>query len=185
MKILAIVVLSCVMLSNPIQNQPIPINQTPLSFCEVLHNLAEYNGKVIQIRGEWHGALVGDCSALKTGKYKWRNEIEVTDPGGPSVAFIGPPVSWNNSDTERNYASYRKAWTEWSELPKSRKPKMTVMATVVGRLDARLPLRLDELGNPVGFGHLNMAPARLVFSEVKDIRLEPVKRRVALPPPGF
>ena len=52
----------------------------PLSFCEVLHNLGKYRGKVIEVRGVFDGDLIGDCVPLKTLQYDWFNGIYLDFP---------------------------------------------------------------------------------------------------------
>ena len=51
-----------------------PINPTqPLTVCDVLKDLQEYRGKIVQIRGRWNGPILEGraCAPLKTGDYEW------------------------------------------------------------------------------------------------------------------
>jgi hypothetical protein len=138
---------------------------------------------VIQVRGEWDGNLRGDCNEIRTGEYRWPSEFWVEVPE-VATRFLGPPAMWDAPAVELINSAFRTAWLQWNEIPESRKPHTTVMATVIGRLDAVLPLQLDRFGNPAGFGHLNVYPARLVLIEVRDVKLAEVKRRVT-PVPTF
>jgi hypothetical protein len=141
-----------------------PINRQPLSVCEVLQDLKTYRGQIIQIRGRWTGdSLEGDCpTSLKTGDYEWPSAVVLTQPNS-SIVESEEPAKW-----KADMPAYRRALRELE-----RRSQDSVVATFVGRLDARD--RLEVLTNnvpqpvPVGYGHLGTYPARLVIITVKEV----------------
>jgi hypothetical protein len=58
-----------------------PTSPIPVPVCQVLANLANYRGKVVEIQGEWIvDGLTADCTPLKTGNYSWLNAIFLDFP---------------------------------------------------------------------------------------------------------
>jgi hypothetical protein len=141
-----------------------PINsETPLTVWQVLQNLPAYAGKIIQVRGEWHGGYLDeDCpTPLKTEKHEWPNSILLVYPSNlrkedQSVEYgFMTPADYDQLflNTLKNYKKMR--------------------ATVSGRLDAKAELFPDPRSGeprPYGYGHLNYWPARIIMMEIKDIK---------------
>jgi hypothetical protein len=162
--------------------KPIPINSAkPLKVCQVLESLKDYDNKIVEIRGEWSGNLTGNCQTLKTGDYVWPNVIQIEFPY--RAQLLGAPAAWEPPEPSLFRFALIGAWKQWEFLPEAKKGTTTVMATLVGRLDAgQPPLRLTRDGYPSGYGIQTIYPAQLVISELKDVKLEQVAKRVANPP---
>jgi hypothetical protein len=147
--------------------------------CDVLQNIHKYQGKVIEVRGEWAVgyALIGDCSlSLKIGEQTWVNGIALDTPESVnqdinSLSDTSDRPTWNLD---------RKAWEIADDvgfrLVSANGPDTKLFATFVGRLDVvgKLLGKPETADNPErsGFGHLNSYPARLVMITVRDVGLK-------------
>jgi hypothetical protein len=167
-----------------VEKKPVPINLgNPVTVCQVLENLEEYDNKIVEIRGEWSGNLTGNCLPLKSGAYVWPNVIQIELPRYAGGGALASPASWDPPEPSLHRFALIGAWKQWQALPEAQKSTTTVMATFVGRLDAgQPPLRLTRDGYPSGYGIQNIHPAQIVISELKDVKLEQVAKRVARPP---
>jgi hypothetical protein len=154
----------CYCTSSIIYAQSKPLNaKEPYTVCHVLQNLTLYDGKIIQIRGEWRGRHIEEqCQTpLQTDSHKWPNAILLIYPNNLHEEYGDKPVNWTFGPNE--------AETSFRELMRFNGP---VHATIIGRLDARAKLLPSPNGGPpvpFGYGHLNAFPAQIVMKEIKDI----------------
>ncbi len=147
-------------LSHPSRLAP-PIK---LSICELLvDDPTRFNGKVIFVRGHLVGTdegiwLAGDCkNHLVTKGYTWGDVLWI---------YIDP--------SDRNVM---RSWQRMSEKIKRLNGNVQgggVYLTIVGGLETRSSMD-EEVGlgpdgpRPVGFGHLNGAPAEINVISVTDV----------------
>jgi hypothetical protein len=140
-----------------------------VTICEVLGNRSSYNGKVVALIGRWSATdegfwLTDECDRqIKTGDYVWSNIIFLSyDPSAPSI-FLQP----NKSDK----VAMSKRLVELKARSKLSDDKVE-WAVVYGRVETK-----EELSTVVGdktsvwaagYGHLNAAPAQIVYRE-KDL----------------
>jgi hypothetical protein len=150
---------------------------TPLSVCDLLTNSQQRRNTVVTVQGELIGTEEGlwlrgeKCpNPLVTSGYEWRNPVGIwlTPPEskmGERSSYPAPPVS-----------------PEW----KAAKPLLEkyvgllgtrVWVTVTGVFETRvqfeLVLRGDGKKVPYGYGHLNGAPAQIVYFEFRDVEVKP------------
>jgi hypothetical protein len=135
--------------------------QQPLTVCHVMQNLPLYSGKIVRIRGDWHGSYLEDkCDKqLQTGNHQWPNSILLILT--QNLRDYDEPVDWFFGINEYN--------SLFRELLQFKPP---VYATIVGRIDARAQLSPSPNGGspvPYGYGHLGAFAARIVIKEIKDI----------------
>jgi len=160
------------------QGSPLPINpDQPLSVCKVLSDLDLYRGKVVRIVGEWDGGLVGDCPPVRRHSRSWPSRIAIDFPQS-LIVKLEEPADWTVAGQVYVYALIG-AWREWDQLPTPEKNTKSVVATMVGRVDARDSVHIAEGNEMFGYGHLGGSPARLVLVELQDIRIATVGKRVA------
>jgi hypothetical protein len=148
----------------------------PVSVCEVLGNRGLYNGKKVAVigrrsstdEGSW---VIGDCgNEIKTGDYLWDNITYLEyDPSSPT-AF---PDGIRLDDAAVN--------KEIAELKRRMKPSKEKVEWVVvyGRVETQEELPTVVAGDgksvfPAGYGHLNGAPAQVIY-KAKDLIIIPSK----------
>ena len=144
-------------------------DEAPLSVCDALARRAEFNHKVIAIRGvfltdEGSWLMSNNCGTLATPEFKWPAMIwiESSKEAQQSAGFHDEPYQTQvkNINAELQKQGYdRKRHEIW--------------LTYIGRFETFEDLRRQ--GKPVGygFGHLNSAPARLIVNEAKDLQIKP------------
>jgi hypothetical protein len=143
----------------------------PLTVCEVLRDLSSYSGKIIAVRGRWVASdegrwLSGErCPArLTTEGFVWPDLIYLEESG---AVF------------ERNLAAFLEggagASAEKVALEMADQTSRAVCVTVIGRLMTRSKLEVVPGGDGklrgYGFGHLNAAPAQLLYQVRRDLAL--------------
>jgi|GEM_PF-4698430 hypothetical protein len=146
-----------------------------VTVCEVLGNRGAYDGKTVALIGRWSATeegfwLADDCfSPVKTGEYVWRNIIFLAyDPSSPSLFSTGPKLDGAAVSAKIDELKARSKKTadklEW--------------AVVYGRIETKeeIPTVDDGKPRPAGYGHLNGAPAQIVYRE-KDLVLLPCDPR--------
>jgi hypothetical protein len=159
---------SLIMLFGVPQNVAINAGK-PLALCDVLQNLASYSGKIIEIRGDWPGnALEGEDCRVRTGTYVWHSGILLAFPKDLAVEN-DKPANWSfdTSVWDRSLAILHL-------LKKQFGGDVRVRATFIGRLDTygetlQIVTHANGYIVPLGYGHLNAYPARLVLVDVKDV----------------
>jgi hypothetical protein len=160
MKYSTIFIATIIFLPTILCAQSTPVSTTPLSVCEVLHNSSKYDGKIIQVRGEWHGSWVEDkCDKqLQTESHKWPNAIHLANT--LSLGKNDKPVDWFFGPYDYDPLINRAI-----------RLKPPVYATIKGRFDVRTQLVTSPNGGPPstsGYGHQGVLPARIVIKEIKD-----------------
>jgi hypothetical protein len=161
-----------------------PSGKPPFGVCEVLQNVKKFNGKVIEIRGEWAGsyALVGECSvSLKTGDKTWANGIAIATPESVNRDINTLSDTSERPDWNLDNDALDLAYDAAARLLSSNGPNTKVFATFVGRVDFT-PELLGKAGPPSaptisGFGHLNAFPARLVLINIRGVGLSMQDKR--------
>ena len=151
-------------LSTTIGQQP---KLEPHTVCELTSNLKEYNGKTIAVVG-WLGAtmegawLLGeDCGQkLRTNDFVWPNTLWLQlEPSAPAMA---------RAESLIDESLVRQKLTEVAARTKS-PSKQIELAVLYGRLETMDTFETyiggDGKVHGIGFGHLNSAPAQLVFSD--------------------
>jgi len=147
----------------------------PLTVCQILSSRAAYSGRRVTVRGRLvvgpEGSyLMGDgCQPLVTDGYTW--------------AATGIDVEAANSAPARSeHGSARPAEIAAADLERAPQavPGGAIYVTLVGRFETRLHFQMILRGDgktvPNGYGHLNSCPARMVYSEMKDVAAIPAKR---------
>ena len=145
-----------------------PINPTqPLTVCDVLKDLQEYRGKIVQIRGRWNGPILEGraCAPLKTGDYEWPSGVAIQFPSSRTLERE-EPVAWALDQEAYNQIE--------RERLQALEHTTEILATFIGRLDAReegLQILRRPDGDVItnGYGHLGVYPAQLVIATVKDL----------------
>ncbi len=142
------------------------------SVCEVLADLASFNGKMISVRGAVLGGqgtfLVGNCqSKLVVKGFTWPNLIWLTFPYKSSTPF--------NADL----ATYQHVMDAVKRMHPGKNDQ--IVLTYLGVLesdDLAKRTSLNRMGQPtgIGFGAQNMAPAQLVIKTVMDPQVIPSGR---------
>ena len=147
-----------------------------VTVCDVINNRAFYDGKVVAVIGRWSPTdegfwLADDCSTqIKTGDYVWNNIVSLEyDPSSPTALTNGFKL---------NKAAVKKKIAEMKSRLKATKEK-TGWAVVYGRVETQEELQtayaLDGKSIfPAGFGHLNAAPAQVVYRK-NDLKVLPNK----------
>lgn len=156
----------------------------PVSVCDLLADPQKHRNKVVTVRGELIGTgerlwLRGErCpKPLITSGYEWPNPIGIwlTPPEskmGERPSYPAPPVS--------------AAWKEAMPLLQKNVglPDRRVWVTVTGNFETRQRFEMVPRGDgkvvPYGYGHLNGAPAQIVYYEFWDVE---VKRNESVPEP--
>jgi hypothetical protein len=161
MKYLTIFILIIFFLPTLFCAQSVSVSNAPLSVCEVLHNSSKYAGKIIQIRGEWHGSWVEDkCDKqIQTENHKWPNMIHLAYT--QSLGKNDAPVEWVFGPYDYDPLVNR-----------AMRLISPVYATITGRLEVRtllIPSPNGGLPGTGGYGHQSALPARIVIKEIKDI----------------
>jgi hypothetical protein len=156
-------------------------NKRPEAFvtvCEVLGNRGSYDGKVVALIGRWSPTdegfwLADDCeNPVKTGEYVWSNIIFLAyDPSSASIFAKGPKL---------DLVAANKTIADLKARHKPTNDKLE-WAVVYGRVETKeeLPtvsMREGQSSMPAGYGHLNAAPAQIVYRE-KDLVIIPPNRR--------
>jgi len=151
-------------------------NKAPDGFvtvCEVLTNRRSYDGKVVALIGRWSPTdegfwLADDCeNPAKTAHYVWSNIIFLAyDPSSPSIFAKGPKLDLAAANKKIAKLKARKPTND----------KLT-WAVVYGRIETKDQLPTVVAGDgksifPAGYGHLNAAPAQIVYRE-KDLVIVP------------
>lgn len=148
----------------------------PVSVCEVLSNRGLYDGRKAAVIGRWSSTdegiwLIGDCeNQIKTGDYVWNNIVSLEyDPSSPT-AF---PDEMKFDEVAVNI--------KIAELKRRLKPskEKAKWAVVYGRVQTQeeLPTVVARDGKsvfPAGYGHLNGAPAQVIYKD-KDLIIIPGK----------
>jgi hypothetical protein len=148
--------------------------QPYVTVCEVLANRGFYDGKVVALIGRWSPTdegfwLADDCeNQVKTGGYVWSNIVVLEyDPSSASIFPKGPSL---------DFIAVNKKITELKARTKHTQDKLE-WAVVYGRIETKEELPTAVAGDrktivPDGYGHLNAAPAQIVYRE-KDLVIVP------------
>jgi hypothetical protein len=176
MKILVLTLFSLGFLGG-LQSTPNPTNAgKPLTVCEVLRDLSQYQASIIEVRGRWSSnKLEGQCPvALQSGSHKWPNAISLTFP--QRLLPDATPANWRVLDPAVYRFALLGATHELDRDAPTAKRK-EIEATITGRLDVRFDpsnprtLLLDQFGAPFGYGNENAFPAQLVMINIRDVAL--------------
>lgn len=144
----------------------------PLTVCEALKDRKLHSGKMIAIVGRWSATDEGvwlecECdSELKTGGHVWSNSIWLELDLSSASAFAGKmPVNLVAAKREIEKAKKRKKPLD----------DKAMWGIVYGRFETPDELQTTVARDGVsvygvGFGHLNEAPAQLVY-KAKDVLL--------------
>jgi hypothetical protein len=137
-----------------------------LSVCEVLaDDPTKLNGKVIAVRGLLVGTdegawLVGDCKKhLVTSGYTWGDTLWIY-------------VDVSDESIERSWRKMSDTLIQLHADPQ----RDRISVTVVGQLETRKSMD-DEISQgpngprPMGFGHLNGAPAEINVISVRNLNI--------------
>lgn len=160
---------------NNISPMPVPnaVNPgRPVGVCEVLGDLTQFRGKVIEVRGEWDYNLRGDCGVIKTAGYTWPNAIPVGNWFNAGTRVELP--NWEGIPLDTYEWILKGVRSDLATLPADVRKKAVVVATVVGQLEVGVgdqPLSLNGFGLPMGVGVQNSYPAFLVLISIKDIQI--------------
>jgi hypothetical protein len=153
-------------LSAPALAADIPI----VTVCEVLNHLAAYQGKTIIVVGRLSGTDEGSwldqqCEQkLITNGFSWPSTISMTYVRGSTAPPPALPkhFAWNQEMLRKNLAQVQKT----TKLRQA--PERDMWSAQYGRLETRKEfITLQTSSGPMGygFGHLNYAPAQLIFPE--------------------
>jgi len=152
-----------------------------LKVCEVLSNRNSYMGQRIRIRGTLiesdEGSYLTDegCPQLVTDGYAWPT---------PSLIALKYQERPTSQDVKQSRSTITKELAD-SEILKIVKNGAKIHVTVIGRLETRphfeMVLRGDGKMLPNGYGHLNACPAQIVYQEIRDMEIVPIK---PTPAPG-
>jgi len=155
---------------------PATESSAKITVCEALMDLKRFRGQTVEIRGEFNGVLLGNCPDVKTNNWLWPKAIYVAAPWDPARSRE-VPADWEVSFGPTFYIeAVRGIWKRWEALPPSQRKVQTVLATIVGRLDAREGgLAIDGSGLPNGYGEQGTYPAQLVIMEFKDLAIGPAE----------
>jgi hypothetical protein len=168
MKHLLIAVLAVAWIQSVGAQQP---TLTVVDACEVLHDPARFNGKVVAIRGindpEAHGAYLkadGCEGVLPNDRFKWQPVIFVSLSEN-QMASKGRDVRTFVRASEQLAAAIRSQVQLKGNGAKIARVKLTYVGLFETRADiAKRP------GD--GFGPLNAAPAQMYVDEVRDVLVE-------------
>jgi hypothetical protein len=161
---LAVVGLLFGVFQTSIQTTPPP--GKPVSVCEVLHNLAAYRGKMVEVRGSWYGdeLQAPACAALSLSGYPWETSLQLKFPNKEGRYSENKVPDWDfELETfERFFKQVEGAQTgRFDNL---------VMATFTGRVDAPVDHILFD-GRAMGVGTQGRYPAVLIMKDIKDIKI--------------
>lgn len=143
-------------------------DQRQVSVCDVLANLAFFNGKEVSVRGVWRAGPHGQwieasdvCNRkLVTEKLTWPDKIHLTEDHASKLDFL----------------SLAKMQIQMKQFD-GKKGEFDVVVTYLGVLSARVPLQVAHYPEgtlaPHGFGHMNYFPAELRYRAVRDIKIRP------------
>jgi hypothetical protein len=145
-----------------------------LPVCEALAHSAQYNGKIVRIRGRVFGTDEGtwfvsnDCPGVFVTDGKvWPSNIAWTSP--EDLTFILHPVDFT---FDKN--SLKRIDSRWRRLRKQFTDKC-LEVTYTGMFESWSKdgaTKRDPKGHKYrinGFGHLNSAPAQLVLKSADDV----------------
>jgi hypothetical protein len=147
-----------------------------MDLCDILANLGSFNGKEVVVRGEqvysehgeWLVAAQPCPKKLITDRFVWNDVIHLVEDKTQRLDI--------RSLAERAMAI---------ERAQSEKTKQKIIVTLVGTLKANVPPIVvhypDGSMTGGGFGHLNRAPAELVYRRVSRVEIE---RRAEASRPG-
>jgi hypothetical protein len=152
---------------------------TPVLVCDVLSDLAKFNGKIISIRGVVEGSNEGTwiiatrCAVrLVTDGYLWRTAIAIELP---STLFLRDDVDFQLDRAAIEWLDHKVKQMQYKGTTD------TLWLTYIGLFETKkkLEVGVDPSGKrwPDGFGHLNTAPGRLLIKTVSDTFVERGKRR--------
>jgi hypothetical protein len=139
--------------------------------CELLgDDPTKLNGKTVKVRGLLTASdegiwLLGECKThLVTKGFIWANHLSVY----VEVFNEATARSWDEMNLK-----LRRLHADAS--------KDRIWVTLVGRIETRQSMDDEVIGTPpgpvrpIGFGHLNGAPAEINVISVEDVTLEPLK----------
>jgi len=144
---------------------PIPV----LTACEILSQRMHYNGKVVSIRARIHNTDEGvwldgkNCPDLiTTDEHAWPSMIAVQTA--------------NATDFTSSYEGLRKLRPKLMRLGRHA-PERCIIWTYTGVFEARATYTKVSYPNGsshyIGFGHLDAAPAQLLWKTVADVNVDP------------
>jgi hypothetical protein len=120
--------------------------------CQILENLAVYNGKVVAIQVV-NLDFTAQCQLPATA-----DDPRIMQAGAPPVNEISVAV-FTNFDAMTD--PLRKALADYDRWFRQ---GYDVTMKVVGRIDAR------HTGSPLGFGHLGAYPAQITITRIEDVK---------------
>jgi hypothetical protein len=147
-----------------------PNMQTPVSVCQVLENLQQYDGKTVEIRGPWRGGDLWDnCAVQKASNeriadWKWPNAIGVLLPDGRRLPPLASPAL--------SRAAYESARAIVEQIAKQR--NTLPLATIVGRIEVRDLSDIFKPGTTVAWGRPASFHAFLIATSIRDISGDPI-----------
>ncbi|HEX8279399.1 MAG TPA: hypothetical protein VF540_11920 [Segetibacter sp.] len=139
--------------------------------CDVITNRSFYNTKVIAVIGGWSATdegvwLADDCkNEIKTGDYVWENSVWL-EYAPSSITALSGKMKLDKSAVNKKIAEMKSRMK-----PTNEKIQWVV---VYGRVEAQEELQTAYAGDgkslyPAGYGHLNGAPAQVVYQQ-KDLK---------------
>lgn len=142
-----------------------------LTVCQLLSGLELYKGKTVTVRGQWVGST-GHGSVLKApspGCRKPRRTKSLT--WSSAIAAI--------ADSTPDFDSL--ALVEVLLEEKKLKEDDVIILTLVGEIEARLPLEVALSGDgratlPYGVGHMNRFPALIRYKSMRQPEVHRVAR---------
>jgi hypothetical protein len=148
----------------------------PLSVCELLARLGQYRNIVVTARGELIGTEEGlwlrgeKCpKPLVTAGFEWQNPVGVWLT--PPSSKMGERQSYPAPEVSPEWRAAKLVLEKYLGTPDA-----AVWVTVTGVFETRaqfeIVLRGDGKRVPYGYGHLNGAPAQIVYYELKDAEVK-------------
>jgi hypothetical protein len=138
-----------------------------LSVCDLLRAGPKYKGQMVTVRGQLNGTDEGlwlvavGCSPLKYQGQQWREKTAIF------LTPIGSPLAEDPQD---------RAAGDRSSNPVGKVEPVNSVGTgggeviVFGRFETRNQFEIvrlnDGTAHPVGYGHLEMAPAQIVYRRI-------------------
>ena len=158
------------MIISTAQTSEIQEKLKPVTVCEILNNRSSYNGKTVAIIGSFVGTMEGfwindEClKQIKEGNRVWPNSIFLRyDPTSPTRLSKGLEVK--DIDAKQTIAQLKRRIK-----PVKGKYYWAVAYGVLETSD-NLQTGIAADGKtiiPDGYGHLNAAPAQIIYRE-KDL----------------
>lgn len=134
-----------------------------LTVCELSRDYSRYDGRLIAVRGVYHGDLRQRCPQKCATGEPWPSAVNLVDDKYPAVGETAVRFS-------TDYASWDALDIAVLQIAKEGR-RVEVWVTVVGQLRARSasPLGPCDRVATRSYGHLGMYAAELVVKRVSDV----------------